>query len=281
MIDQASDTVYVEIGPAGDGSLGSLAMINGATCNVTHTGGCAQAPTTTPDGSGPIAMTENPITRTVYAMNQEDSDVSVIDAATCNATVQRRLSPDAPGDRERLRRRRRRRRLEHRHPLRNQPEQRTVSVLNGAICDGTNISRCTPFARTTPVGTGPQPIAVDHATDTVYVGNTSDNTVSVINAAACNTTHPAGCDRVWPTIAVGASPYFGLAIDQQTDTLYVTNVADNTVSVINVGMCNTDVSWGCDQSPPTITVGNGPAGSRSTSAPTRSTSPTSATTRSP
>ena len=260
VIDQASDTVYVEIGPAGDGSLGSLAMINGATCNVTHTGGCAQAPTTTPDGSGPIAMTENPITRTVYAMNQEDSDVSVIDAATCNATDSAgcRQTPPAiasgfdagavavDSSTDTL--------------YATSQNNGTVSVLNGATCNGTNISRCTPFARTTPVGTGPQPIAVDHATDTVYVGNTSDNTVSVINAAACNTTHPAGCDRVWPTIAVGASPYFGLAIEQQTDTLYVTNVADNTVSVINVGMCNADVSWGCDQSPPTITVGNGPAG---------------------
>jgi YVTN family beta-propeller protein len=258
VVDQASDTAYVQVGPAGNASLGSIAMINGATCNATVTAGCSNTPRTTPVGSNPEWVTENATTHTVYVVNQEDSDVSVIDASTCNAI-------DSAGCRE--------------TPpamaigfngggiavdsstdtvYATSQNNNTVSVLNGATCDATNTRGCTQFASTTPVGAAPQPIAVDETTDTVYVGNTSDNTVSVVNAAACNAAHPAGCDRVWPTIDVGSSPFFGLALDRRTDTLYVTNVVDKTVSVINTATCNAHVSWGCGQSPPTVATGNAP-----------------------
>jgi YVTN family beta-propeller protein len=101
---------------------------------------------------------------------------------------------------------------------------------------------------------------VNHATGTVYVGNSKDNTISVIGAAACNIAHPAGCERAWPTVNVGAIPLFGLAIDQSSDTIYATNIGDNTVSVIDGSTCNANDNSGCGQSPPTISVGSCPAG---------------------
>jgi len=41
----------------------------------------------------------------------------------------------------------------------------------------------------------------DPATDTHYVANTIDNTVSVFNGAACDATHSSGCRRPAPGAA--------------------------------------------------------------------------------
>jgi YVTN family beta-propeller protein len=267
VIDPASDTVYVEIGPAGDGSLGSVAMINGAICNVTHTGGCRQAPATTPDGAGPISMTENPITRTVYAVNQGDSDISVIDAATCNATVSYGCRQVPPA-------------LSIGGPTNSMitnfngagsvaVDQSTdtlyatsqvednVSVLNGATCDASHTTGCTRFAPTTTVGNSTQGVADDPATHTVYVTNRGDDTVSVINTAICDAADPAGCHRAWPTLKVGNFAQ-DLRVDVATDTIYVVNGNDNTVSVINGATCNALTGAGCNQTAATVPVGSFP-----------------------
>ena len=60
-------------------------------------------------------------------------------------------------------------------------------------------------------------------TDTVYVANYGDPTVSVINGW----TH-----TVTATITVGNDPV-RVAVDPATGTVYVTNFTNNTVSVIN------------------------------------------------
>ncbi len=64
---------------------------------------------------------------------------------------------------------------------------------------------------------------------------------------------------MWPTITVGNMPS-GIAIDQRTDTVYVSNVADNTVSVFNGATCNAEHISGCGQTPATVPVGPGPLG---------------------
>ena len=66
----------------------------------------------------------------------------------------------------------------------------TVSVINGATCNGAQHSGCAQTPPTVTVGAGPDAVAVDPATDTVYVANNGSNnqgnTVSVINGATCN-----------------------------------------------------------------------------------------------
>lgn len=266
VVDQPSNTVYAQVGPVGDGSLGSVAMVNGQTCNVTTTWSCGLTPRSTPDGSGPIWMIENTETRTVYAVNQGDSDISVIDAATCNATVGsgcRKLPPalsiggpsslidslngagsvavDQSTD----------------TLYATSQAENNVSVLNGATCDATDNKGCTRFAPTTTVGNGAQGDADDPATHTVYVTNGNDDTVSVINTAECNAAELAGCDRTWPTVKVGFYAQ-DIRVDVATDTVYVVNGNDNTVSVINGATCNAFTSAGCNQTAATVDVGNGP-----------------------
>ena len=119
-----------------------------------------------------------------------------------------------------------------------------------------------------PVQPGPAAVAVDTATDTIYVasgsndnGPTSTNvdTVSVIDGRRCQALDVSHCKGPWPAIKVGLDPST-LAVDKATDTIYVTNIGDNTVSVINGATCNAHVKSGCDQTPATVPVGSLPVG---------------------
>ena len=107
------------------------------------------------------------------------------------------------------------------------------------------------------VGGGASLLAVDPATDTIYVGSFDDNTVSVINGATCNGTHTSGCGQVPPTVKVGAFPD-GLAVDRASHTVYVSNGAETTVSVIDGSTCNATDNSGCGQTPATVDVGGNP-----------------------
>ena len=69
------------------------------------------------------------------------------------------------------------------------PENNTdgsVSVLNASTCNALQASGCVSTTPSVQVGNGPVAIAVDQATDTIYVVNSNSNTVSVINGATCN-----------------------------------------------------------------------------------------------
>ena len=77
-------------------------------------------------------------------------------------------------------------------------------------------------APTISVGSGPVGEADDAAAHTLYVANTNDNTVSVINTAACNATDTDGCGSTPTTVTIGNAP-LALAIDRSSHTLYVAN----------------------------------------------------------
>jgi YVTN family beta-propeller protein len=260
-VDQATNTVYVTSSrPDSTGTtLGLVDVINGATCDATVTSGCGQAPRTVTVGSVPIAVTVNPVTESVFVVNEEDSRVSVIDGAICNAVstagcgqrppeVATGFDPGSLGIDT----------ATDTVYVANQNEN-TVSVLDGGACTLTHQFRCQHPAPTTTVGTGPQGIGVNQLTNTVYVANQDDNDLTVIDGAACNASMRSGCGRFWPTVATGSFPQ-AVAVDQATDTIYVANLGDDTVSVIDGATCNAEVTSGCGQSPPTVSVGDGPDG---------------------
>ena len=121
----------------------------------------------------------------------------------------------------------------------------------------------------TPVGNGPSTLAINPATHTIYVANgyndngpelpVPGNTISVINERDCHAQDVSRCTGPWPTITVGHMPS-GIAIDERTDTVYVTNVQDNTVSVFNGATCSAENATGCGQTPATVPVGLDPLG---------------------
>jgi len=81
---------------------------------------------------------------------------------------------------------------------------------------------CTKQASTTTAGPAAAGLDFNPNTKTVYVANEFDNTVSVIDAAACNQHQLAGCNQTWKTISLGDSP-FPVAINTTTNTIYVGN----------------------------------------------------------
>jgi DNA-binding beta-propeller fold protein YncE len=96
--------------------------------------------------------------------------------------------------------------------------------------------------------------AENYKTHTLYVSNSNDNTVSVINTATCNTLGLSGCKKHAPVVRVGHLP-LGLAVDQDTNTVYVADAVDGRVSVINGATCDASDSSGCSQKPGTVAVG--------------------------
>jgi DNA-binding beta-propeller fold protein YncE len=118
-----------------------------------------------------------------------------------------------------------------------------------------------------PAGFSPSAVAVDPDLQTIYVANGNNangpppggNTVSVIDSRGCNAANVRKCSGPWPTITVGHEPST-LTVDPVTHTVYVTNVDDNTVSVINGLTCNGRVFAGCGQAGATVPVGSVPIG---------------------
>jgi DNA-binding beta-propeller fold protein YncE len=129
-------------------------------------------------------------------------------------------------------------------------------VLDGSKCNATRTDGCTKNAPTTPTGTGPSGLDINPNTTTLYVGNQSDNTVSVIDTSACNQHQLAGCNQTWQTAPVGSGP-FRLAVNKTTNTVYVA-AFDQTLSVINGATCNATVNSSCNQPQPSTLIGNFP-----------------------
>ena len=102
-----------------------------------------------------------------------------------------------------------------------------------ATCNGTDHHGCGQVPAKITTGFGAYDIAVDQSTDTIYVANLSDTTISVINGHTCNRTDLAGCQLTPAKIAAGNYP-FAIAIDPAHATAYVSN-GDGTISVIRLG----------------------------------------------
>jgi YVTN family beta-propeller protein len=261
-VDQPTDTVYAATsGPGGNGP-DQLWVINGATCNATVTTGCGQTPPTVTVGAGntnlAIPIVVDQATGTVYVANANANTVSMIDKPRCNAHVTSGCSQPPPTvnvgsapDGLALDR------ATHTVYVVNSNDN-TISTIKDSTCNATDSSGCGRPAGQLRVGHDPGWVVVAPATDTVYVVNFGDATMSVVNGATCNATRHSGCTRFPPTVPVGTFPD-GVAVNNKTHTVYVANFADGTVSVINGATCNAEVTVGCGQTPATVTVGGGPA----------------------
>ena len=127
----------------------------------------------------------------------------------------------------------------------------------------------TPTPVDITVGTSPLSVAVDSATDMLYVANsdsfiTRPGTVSVIDGSPSIDGKP-NTGKVIATVSVGKDPW-GIAVDPKTDMAYVSNRGSNTVSVINghtdkvvatVGVGLQPVGVGVVPATDTIYVANG------------------------
>jgi YVTN family beta-propeller protein len=122
----------------------------------------------------------------------------------------------------------------------------TLSMIDKASCNATVTSGCAQIPHAVRVGRGPDGIAVNPATHTIYVADVTDDTVSVLDAATCNATVSSCCRTLHPRLLrTGKSPRW-VTVDQATDTVYVPNGDDGTLSVLNGATCNATVASGCN-----------------------------------
>jgi DNA-binding beta-propeller fold protein YncE len=281
-VDRRSHTVYVANG--GAGSIGTVSVIDANTCNATNQMGCANLATLQVPGGNPDDIAVNSATDTIYVATRTAGGpnlLSVFNGARCNATntLGCQQTPavlqvgDSGGG-------------QFDSALNIAVDKATntiyatntvtntvpfmgnsVYVINGATCDAANTSGCgqTPATITIspnpPIGSNPGGIAVDQATNTVYTANIADGehpgTVSVINGAICNGQNTSGCGQTPTTVAAGFGAA-GVTIDRTTNRVYVTNIEDTSVSVIDGATCNASNTTGCPETPPKFAVGDYP-----------------------
>jgi DNA-binding beta-propeller fold protein YncE len=130
----------------------------------------------------------------------------------------------------------------------------TVSVINGATCNGSTATGCGQVPLTVKVGADPRWDVADQASNTVYVANHNDGTVSVINGAACNATVTSGCRRTPPTVTTGAGAGF-VGIDAAVHTVFAMNQDDDTLSAIDTRTCRSGATSGCPKLAPAQQAG--------------------------
>ena len=240
--DPASQTLYVANGPDN-----TVSVIDAAHCNAQQTAGCGETAPTVPVGTFPTAVAVNPETRTVYVANAGDNTVSVIDSAHCNAEQTDDCSTTPPVQ-----------------AVPSGPDViavaarsdtvyvgggHSVSVIDGARCNGAHPQGCSaalPPAVAVGSGTGDwqQGMMVDQQTQNVYLADSDDDTMSVIDGKRCNARHLAGCAQPAPSVQTGADPG-AVAVDPSVHTIYVADFADNAVAVIDDRACTDRNPVGC------------------------------------
>jgi DNA-binding beta-propeller fold protein YncE len=257
-IDPVNDTVYVaDAGIANNAD--TVSVINGTNCDATRTAGCNQAPASITVGTAPFAIALDESTDTAYTANFDSASVSVIDIATCNASTTSGCGQNpttvAVGS----------------HPwaltlndanhtlfvANNQDD--TLSAIDASTCNAAESTSCTQVAPTSQVGAGPQALATDPSTGTVYAADFSAASISVVGPGICSAAMTKGCRSEAPTLPVGSAPS-GVAVDAATHTVYVANQGDNTVSVVDASRCNASEAMGCTKPLATVRVGDGPTG---------------------
>jgi DNA-binding beta-propeller fold protein YncE len=234
-----------------------MSVINGAICNATDRAGCGRAAATVPLGTqrGYPAVAVDPATNTIYVATW-NGGVLVVDGRTCNGT-------DVSGCRKVL----------ATVPVAGgaatmevdqaagtlyvtSPDPSLVTVINTSTCSARDVGGCAGHLMTARGGPDPLAMAGDQAAHTLYVADGGENTVSMINAAACGAASVSGCGQIPASFPAGSTQLL-LAVDPGSRTLYV--VGAGTLSVISTGSCNAAGTRGCPtQSPPgTVSPGAG------------------------
>jgi DNA-binding beta-propeller fold protein YncE len=231
----------------------TVSIIDTAQCNQRHPGGCNQKWPAFKVKWLPRFFGINRATNTIYLSLFGTDTLAVINGATCNSSTTAGCLSSAST------------------AVGSGPQQiavdeatntiyvvnqtdGTMSVVDGSHCNANDSSGCAQSWPVANVGAGPQGLTFNPSGNTVYITNTDDNTVSVIDTTHCNAMDGSGCVPV-ATFPVGPGPRAaGVVLD--THTLFVANRDDLTVSVIDAATCNGSDTSGCPQvAPPAIVVG--------------------------
>jgi DNA-binding beta-propeller fold protein YncE len=264
-VDPATNTIYVA-NNGNNGSLGSVSVVNGVTCNAKVTTGCGQiAPAiTTGTGTGFVAVDAE--LHTAFALNGNDDTVSAINTDTCNGGSPAGCPQLAPAELAAPNIGR------HFLPEPNAFAQMTdtgsfylvsiggpnaLTVRGTGNCNATTTSGCRKDAPSVPA---PDYLpAVDPSTNTIYASNLNLPQIDVFNGATCRAGDISGCTPVGVIPFAHTQANFGSqSIDPDTHTLYAADPFANFVAAIDISTCNAVDTSGCGLTPSTMTIGPNP-----------------------
>jgi DNA-binding beta-propeller fold protein YncE len=227
-LDDATATLYVPYGSAAN----QVAVISTADCTAADTVGCHQPVATVTVGDGTSELGISQAANTIYAPSsgsgQFNGDtVAVINGATCNGAstagcanlagtikvgrgpfgvavddaahtlyVANNADGDSPG---------------------------TVSVVNTATCNGTDVAGCHGHFPVIAAGVSPLQAALDKNAGALYVTDFASAQLTIINTTHCNAADSHGCATASRETTVGSEP-FGVIVDQRNRTVYVTDL---------------------------------------------------------
>ncbi len=208
-------------------------------------------------GGFPTGIAIDPVHQTVYVASGNANSLSMFGEASCNATTASGCSDPrsvSTGGEDPI-------------GVVADPATATLYVVNGgsntlavvniSTCNVTDQSGCSAPVALVPVPGGPEFLAFDSVTHTVYVADTNSGMVSVLDTRTCNAQSTKGCTRPLGTVSAGAGA-FPIAVDQATNTVYVGT--NQGVAVIDGTVCDGSNMSGCAEQPPSIPLSNEPAG---------------------
>jgi DNA-binding beta-propeller fold protein YncE len=127
----------------------------------------------------------------------------------------------------------------------------TVSLLDASTCSAEINSGCALTHPTVPVDSRPTRIALDQVTDTVFVASRDTDRVNVIDGRSCKVGNTSGCGTPVATISI-SQPNAGevahpttITVDEGKDLIYVTDIVDSDILVLNGATCNGRITSGC------------------------------------
>jgi DNA-binding beta-propeller fold protein YncE len=249
VVDEGRHSVYV-LSHKDD----NVFVINTALCNGSHRDGCASL---TPDavhtGTNPQGIALDERTHTAYVANQNDDDLSVIDAARCSGLDRSgcrrlpvRVQVDAPAGVAVS---------ERAHTAYVATGGSQVTMLDVRTCNISHATSCAGPHASVTVGDDPRAIAVDEARHTAYVAN-AGGTVSVLDTGRC-AAHQTGC-LVTATLAVPQGRPDDVAVNPTTGTVYVAAgkaAGTDVVVAFDATTCNATTTTGCHQAGGVLPLG--------------------------
>lgn len=257
-VNAATDTVYAANAAANEQG-DTVSVIDGAICNASRHSGCGQTPATVTVGSYPDGIAVDEPADTVYVTSYYGADMSVINGATCNATITTGCASKPAsvltGDGASgiwldasL----------HTVYVLNQVND-TMSEISSRACTGAHPAGCPADARNEqlpfnpPQGANPNTFALEPVTGTVYLANAGgnnfaentaggENYVEPVNIGRCSALTTSGCRHEAPSIT---DNFYIQNVDPATHTLYAGDSGLPQIDVINLATCHVHDLSGC------------------------------------
>ncbi len=176
-------------------------------------------------GKGPSDVAVNPITNMIYVVNKRSDDVTVIDGKTKRTTrVAVGPAPSSVAVNQ----------------LTNKIYVTNVAGRDANGAPDTNVSGsvtvidgATNKTKEIPAGLEPIKLGVNEKTNTVYVANQGSNDVTVIDGKTSKKTATIKLRDDDATLTEGVLSPNDVAINRETNKIYVTGPQSNTVGVID------------------------------------------------